>query len=112
MTSLGHMIGRHYWETQDRPHMVYALYDSAGDALYVGMTGDLPRRLAVHARKEWWRQVDHLNASLYPTRDEARAGERRLIDDLQPAWNIQGAEAGSELAREGHRRRRAARAQG
>lgn len=101
-----------YWATQAVPHMVYALYASDGEALYVGMSADLPRRLAAHARKEWWSLVDHLDASLYPDRDSARQVERRLIDDLQPLWNVQGAEAGAELAREGHRRRKAARAEG
>lgn len=33
-------------------HHVYALYDADGRCCYVGETGDLPRRLARHARNK------------------------------------------------------------
>lgn len=90
--------------------MVYTLYAANGDALYVGQTADLSRRLAQHARKLWWGDVDRVEATRHPDRDAARHRERQLIDDLEPLWNIQGTEVGAEIAREGHRRRKAARA--
>lgn len=100
-------VRRHHWETADEPHMVYELRDEAGYMLYVGQTRDLPARLRTHSRQRWWGQVADVRATLHVDRLAARVRERELIDEHQPAWNIQGAEIASEIAREGHRKRRA-----
>lgn len=100
-------VSRHHWETANNPHMVYELRNADGRMLYVGQTGDLPARLRTHSRQYWWSEVADVHATLFPDRRAAQACERELIDEHQPDWNIQGAEIASEIAREGHRKRRA-----
>jgi len=88
--------------------MTYELRDERGHMLYVGQTGDLPTRLRTHSRQHWWGEVVDVRATRHPDRDAARAHEAALINEHQPSWNIQGAEIASAIAREGHRRRKAA----
>lgn len=89
-----------------RPHMVYELYDDKENALYVGMTYDLPARLRTHSRMPWWRDVAEVRAVRRHDRGEARVREKLRLAELQPLWNIQDTEAAVEVARAGHRKRR------
>lgn len=60
--------------------------------VYVGVTSNLPSRLAAHSRKWWWPAVAlHLSEFLlFNTRAEAEAAERDLIRWYQPAMNRAG----------------------
>jgi len=74
------------------PHHVYEFYDRSGQALYVGCTVDLARRLAHHAMSEWWVDVVETYSNRYVNRVTARNEELKLIHDLQPLHNTQGTE--------------------
>lgn len=89
------------------PHVVYEFYDKDGRPLYVGCTSGFPSRLGAHASKHWWAAVAEIHAVTYSNAAEGYDVERDLIQRLQPFYNVQGADAGAESARDGHRRRRA-----
>lgn len=69
---------------------VYYAWDKDGDLLYVGVTDDLPRRLAGHrqAHAEWTRYAVRLTWDRYATRDEGEWVESRQIKTLLPRYNI------------------------
>lgn len=70
---------------------VYTMFGASRPPLYIGMTGNLARRLAQHARtKPWWRQVDHIIVGLADSEADAREWETRYIRLAQPVYNIAG----------------------
>lgn len=91
----------------DAAHMVYELYDSAGEPLYVGCTHDIAQRLGALRRRPWWPQVAEIHTQTYIGRDVAMSHEAGRIAELQPPWNLTNTEQASEAARERWRRRRA-----
>lgn len=74
------------------PHVLYRLYDYAGELLYIGITGDWERRRAEHAAdKEWWRRVQQVALAEFPSRAEAMNAERIAIRTEHPTYNISSA---------------------
>lgn len=70
-------------------HHVYRLF--AGDVcLYVGMTKDLPNRLAQHHSKPWWDQVDRIEEHWVWGREIAMLTEEHYIRKLNPLHNKVG----------------------
>jgi predicted GIY-YIG superfamily endonuclease len=71
-------------------HFVYHLRGKRGRSLYIGLTMDLPRRLAEHRHN---RLFGHLIGSVDvdgPLRfDQGRAAEREAIRTSRPAFNIE-----------------------
>jgi predicted GIY-YIG superfamily endonuclease len=68
---------------------VYRFYDADGQLLYVGMTGNLGRRFAMHAAtKKWWPQVARRTAEWFGDRGEAAQAEREAIRAEKPVHNI------------------------
>ena len=67
---------------------VYRAFSDAGDLLYVGVTDQPQVRLAAHATKERWAEVDDVTLTWYDTRAEAEAAERLAIRTEKPSWNI------------------------
>lgn len=71
------------------PTFVYLMYDEHEHLLYVGITNDLMTRMRSHYReKPWIEEVSSLVTSLYPSREEAKARESRLIQELGPVYNV------------------------
>lgn len=68
-------------------YAVYTIRDAAtGEALYVGMTGNLRRRLAAHSRKPW--AIGSVASAVTCTdRTVARQLEASTIFELQPRYN-------------------------
>ena len=69
---------------------VYVLADGSGQALYVGSTNNIERRIAEHAAtKPWWGQVS--SVEVYPQIDRRAAFdiERGLIQAINPPFNTQ-----------------------
>lgn len=67
---------------------VYRAYDRADSLLYVGVTNDLDRRLDAHSKQSgWWIFKARIESDAYPTRAEAEAEEKRLIQEAHPRWN-------------------------
>ena len=72
----------------DGEHFVYRLRDAKGHLLYVGVTNNLPRRLATHEReKSWWSDVAAIDTSTYPDRREALDAERAAVAQEKPRHN-------------------------
>lgn len=80
MTPLG------YAEPTD-PRYVYILLDTDGQAVYVGCTVNLPRRLTQHAKKDYWADVDHVEATRWPDEATGYEVEKRTIAALNPRVN-------------------------
>lgn len=73
------------------PHHVYAMFDLAGEPLYVGVTANLHQRLRQHYDKEWvGRDVARVLTWPFECPDAAREKEREMIRDLRPLHNIVG----------------------
>jgi len=67
---------------------VYVVYNDTDQALYIGLSEDVTKRLRTHERKaEWWKDhkiVDILNCK---SKDEMIKTEKRLIKELSPLYN-------------------------
>lgn len=69
------------------PHVVYTVSNSI-EAVYVGCTNDLDRRLGEHRRRSWWWPLgETVEATEYPNGSEAFTAERDLIRKLSPVGN-------------------------
>lgn len=68
--------------------VVYIVHSGAGDLLYVGVTGDLRRRMYVHKCKSaWWAADIEITVESFASRVEADAREVDLIKALKPPHN-------------------------
>lgn len=77
------------WPTT--PTALYRLRSGSNDLLYVGISGNPPKRWLQHAvDKPWWPQVDVSNSTTewFGTRDEALAMEALAIKSERPLHNI------------------------
>lgn len=74
------------------PTWVYYAYCEHDGLLYVGVAGNVERRIAAHRYdKPWWdREVDYVLATLYPTRRQALDVEAHEIKTHRPTHNITG----------------------
>lgn len=74
-------------ELEARPHAVYVIYGSEGEALYVGFTRDPEQRLKQH--QAWRRRYGKTTHTVewHPTRLDARIAEANLIRKLHPSGN-------------------------
>lgn len=71
-------------------HMVYLLFDSFDELLYVGITDRGPVRLVEHYRKKpWFPQVSRVEFERYGTRSASEWREKYLIQRRAPLHNIQ-----------------------
>ena len=69
---------------------VYLYYDRFDILIYVGITSRGTRRNAEHnSDKVWWPFVVRQDVEHYPTRFEALAREKALIQKHQPPFNVQ-----------------------
>lgn len=68
--------------------LLYRFYADDGGLLYVGITGDLSRRLRQHEKnKEWWVSIARIEAAVYPSRMEAAFAEHDAIETENPRFN-------------------------
>lgn len=67
---------------------LYIVWGVEREALYVGHTKSLTRRLKEHARSTWWPNAVEVASWEYPDKDEALAHERYAIRYLTPVHNI------------------------
>jgi predicted GIY-YIG superfamily endonuclease len=70
---------------------LYRMFDSSGRLIYVGVTGNLGRRLGNHSEKLWFPRVMTIKLQWFFTRAEALAAERQAIQTEMPLVNIAGA---------------------
>lgn len=58
--------------------------------LYIGISDNWPRRMTEHAEdKVWFSKVNYIKVRKVTTRDKALKLEKRLIEKLNPKYNIQ-----------------------
>jgi hypothetical protein len=74
----------------DYGHVVYTFLDAAGNALYVGQTNNLLRRMEQHGwSSSWFALVVDVRHQIVPAADALRI-EAELIRDLDPPFNVVG----------------------
>jgi hypothetical protein len=67
---------------------LYRLYNSSGNLLYLGITGNLDQRFTAHrAIKPWWLEVEEIVIKSYPDRSSAENAERLAILNDHPQYN-------------------------
>jgi hypothetical protein len=67
---------------------LYRLYDKDGALLYVGVSGLVKNRLALHKKKSpWFDAVARMTVDSYPTRKAALVAEARAILAEKPRFN-------------------------
>jgi hypothetical protein len=71
-------------------HVVYRMLDAEGRLLYVGMTGNLGRRLSDHAEKAFFLAVTTITLERFPTAAEAALAEQEAIGAEHPLFNHVG----------------------
>jgi predicted GIY-YIG superfamily endonuclease len=72
----------------DGPHVLYRLFNSDGELLYIGITKDLPARLCHHrTRKPWFSEVTRSSTENFANRGELAAAEIRAIQNERPKYN-------------------------
>lgn len=84
------------WRRLSRPGwwFVYTMHESQrriSVPLYVGMTGDLYRRLSIHRRdRVWWPLVGDIVLERFASKQDAAEAEELRIHKLRPLFNITG----------------------
>lgn len=71
-------------------HVVYRMFDATGRLLYVGMTGELGKRLSSHADKVWFLAVTTITFERHPGYAEAALAEQEAISTESPLHNKVG----------------------
>lgn len=71
-------------------HALYRMFDENGRLLYVGITGDLARRLTDHEVKRWYPLIKNIVVEWFPHEAAARVAERRAISTERPRYNVAG----------------------
>jgi predicted GIY-YIG superfamily endonuclease len=71
-------------------HVVYRMFDATGRLLYVGMTGELGKRLSSHTDKVWFLAVTTITIERHPGYAEAALAEQEAISTEGPLHNKVG----------------------
>lgn len=71
-----------------RRHVVYRMFNTEGELLYVGMSRNPARRFGDHSARDWFRLVDGITLEWYPTFEAARASELQAIKTERPRYNL------------------------
>lgn len=71
------------------PHILYRLYDKAGELLYIGITNNIQNRLEQHAQtKRWWPDVAEIKLETgFKDRTALENAEREAILQEIPRYN-------------------------
>jgi predicted GIY-YIG superfamily endonuclease len=73
----------------NRSHVLYRMYDSARQLLYVGITFDPRTRWKAHGEdKAWWTDVSSIDVQHFTSRTAADRAERRAIRSDRPLYNV------------------------
>jgi hypothetical protein len=67
---------------------LYRAFNANGDLLYVGIAGNLGRRLKEHGAKLWWEEVTSLTTEHFRSRYAASAAEAVAIRAELPRYNV------------------------
>lgn len=69
-------------------HALYRMFDDRDRLLYIGITGDLGKRLGQHSFKRWFPLVQRITLEWLPNRAAALVAERRAISAEHPRYNL------------------------
>jgi len=68
---------------------LYRTFDGEGRLLYVGISGNLKGRMAMHKSKSaWYPEMVRASVETYPSRREAENAERKAILSEGPTHNV------------------------
>lgn len=72
------------------PAFVYRAYDESDELIYIGSTKNVATRVGQHQSvTTWWTtEVARIEVDIYPTIEQARAEERKMIETTAPRRNI------------------------
>jgi predicted GIY-YIG superfamily endonuclease len=80
----------HATDRYDGPTMLYRLFDTNDQLLYIGVTCNPPSRWESHrSDKPWWPLVARKELTTYPDRSAALTAEREAIVAERPLHNVQ-----------------------
>lgn len=72
----------------DSSHILYRMFDTAGQLLYVGMTANPAHRIRDHkTQQSWWSDVAEIKVEHFLTRADLAAAEREAIRTENPRFN-------------------------
>lgn len=72
-------------------HVLYRLFNSGGDLIYVGITKDIRSRFRQHSHESpWWREVADCRTEFHPDRRTLELVEKAEIATLRPRYNKRG----------------------
>lgn len=66
---------------------LYRFYDEDSVLLYVGVSLNIPARMAQHAKAEWFLSITNVDVTWFETGPTALAAERRAICEEKPYFN-------------------------
>ena len=73
----------------DRPHVLYRMFDADSRLLYVGISVHGPDRLNGHRHdKPWWPEIATVQMKHFPNRSAALQAEQAAIRTDNPKYNI------------------------
>lgn len=71
-------------------NVLYRMFDTNGDLLYVGITMDVESRFRDHRReKQWWPEVRTITLEHFSDRATLKSAEQAAILREQPMFNVQ-----------------------
>lgn len=73
----------------NQPHVLYRMYNSDGELLYIGITVGVYSRFLEHSKqKQWWSQVTDIKLEWCDSRSSAELAEFNAIKSESPKHNI------------------------
>lgn len=79
-------LTRNYWAGR---HIVYRFFDEDDALMYVGLTSNMPARLASHRTQSWWAsRITRVRLQVFPTPEAAADAEAQAIRAEHPRFNL------------------------
>lgn len=70
-------------------NVLYRMFDSDGDLLYVGATTNLGMRIQHHAQTQpWWDEASEIKLQRFDTWEELARAEIKAIQEEDPTYNV------------------------
>lgn len=71
------------------PHVLYRMYDAAGQLLYAGISANWPGRFNFHRhQKSWWTEITTIHLEHFSDETGALQAEREVIKTETPKYNV------------------------
>lgn len=71
-----------------RTAAVYSLVNKSGEAIYIGVSSDVTKRIKTHRSKPWWDEVDTWKVTERMPYPDAEQMEHEMIFAQKPRYNV------------------------